>query len=128
MLGSYRSAVPGRGSLQQESLILATLKKFTTGVFVYGVKLGFDLVLPHIWVVFLAFPFSANRCNKLESSALAPCRAAEAVSACNAGGIPPPSNVLMGPTTSPSDQGSSKEGRLATSIWENNLVNQIMVF
>lgn len=66
--------MPGQGNLQQESLTLATIKKFTTGVFICGVKLGFDLVLPHIWVVFLAFPFSANRCNKLETSALAPCR------------------------------------------------------
>lgn len=52
-------------------------------------------------------------------------RAAEVVSAHS--GITPLSTVLVGRTGSPPDQGSSTEGSLETSVWANNLVNQIVV-
>lgn len=84
-VGLLQVCLPAEGSPQQEPLTPATIKKFSTGVFVYGVKLSFDLVLPNIWLVFLAFPSRANRCSTPQSSACARCRTQRTLPAAPAG-------------------------------------------
>lgn len=105
-------------SLQQESLTPATSKKFTAGVITCGVKLSFDLVLLTSGLC-LSFPFSASRCKEREASAVAQLEPCPPPWHC------PPIKVLVGATSCPPAQTSSRERCLREVCGKTALLNKL---